>query len=312
MTLIVRSGDAVAFTDWHRCFAEVMPELAVHNWPDPAVQAEDIRYAVVWEPDPGRLASFPNLRLIISAAAGVDHILRDPNLPRHLPLVRMVTPEQTQLMGEYVCWAVLSLMRRLPAIIALNASRGWNSNLTGEPIADTRVGVMGLGAMGSRAAEMLVGLGYATAGWSTTQKTIPGVESFAGASAFPAFLARTDILVCLLPLTPSTEGIINADTLALLPPGASVVNAGRGGHVVMADLIAGLDSGHIKSAMLDVFTPEPLPQDSPVWEHPGIFVTPHVASFGSRRARARHIASTIAAFERGEPLVGLYDPQRGY
>ena len=312
MTLLVRSGGAAAFAEWHASFAEFAPSLAVRAWTDPDVDPADVRYVMVWDPEPGRLASYPNLRLICSAAAGVDHILRDPALPTHLPLVRVTTADTAQRMGDYVCWAVFSLMRRVPEILVEQVARGWDNGLTGHSAPETRVGVMGLGAMGARAAEMLAAVGFQTAGWSSRPKNISGVESFAGDAAFEAFLRRTDILVCLLPLTPATTGIIRAETIALLPKGACVVNAGRGGHVVDVDLLAALDSGHVSAAVLDVFDPEPLPKDHAYWAHPKVIVTPHVASFGSRRVRARHVAGVIAAFERGEALPGLYDPVRGY
>jgi glyoxylate/hydroxypyruvate reductase A len=312
MTLLVRSGGAAAFAEWHEAFAEFAPGLEVRAWTDPAVRDEDVRYVMVWEPEEGRLAQFPNLRLICSAAAGVEHILRDRLLPAHLPLVRLTTADQSQRMGEYIAWAVLSLMRRLPEILVSNAARGFDNGLTGETAPQTRVGLMGLGAMGARSAELLVHLGFAVAGWTTSPKAIEGVENFVGPGAFDAFLARTDILVCLLPLTPSTTGIIRAETIARLPKGACVVNAGRGGHVVSDDLIAALDSGHLRAAVLDVFDPEPLPADSPLWSHPKILITPHVASFGSRRVRARRVVDIIEAFERGDALPGLYDPAKGY
>lgn len=312
MTLLVKSGGPAAFAEWHEGFSEFAPGLDVRDWSDPNVSAEDVRYVMVWEPDAGRLAQFPNLRLISSAAAGIDHILCDPQLPAHVPLVRLVTVDQSRRMAEYVSWAVLSLMRRVPEILALNTVRGWDSGLTGETAPDTRVGVMGLGAMGARSAEMLVALGYQVAGWSNTTKQIAGVQSFVGPDAFADFLARSDILVCLLPLTPATTGIIRAATIARLPKGACIVNAGRGGHVVTQDLIDALDAGTLGAAVLDVFDSEPLPNDSPLWPHPNVLVTPHVASFGSRRVRARHVAGVIAAFERGEPLPGLYDPVKGY
>jgi glyoxylate/hydroxypyruvate reductase A len=312
MTLLIRSGGKAAFAEWHASFTEFAPSLDVRYWNDPSVVPEDVRYAMVWEPEEGRLASYPNLRLICSAAAGIDHILRDPHLPAHLPLVRLVTTDQSQRMAEYVAWAVLSLMRRIPEILALRAEQGWDSNLTGETAPETRIGVMGLGAMGARAAEVLVALGYQVAGWSSNPKQITGVESFAGEAALPSFLARSDILVCLLPLTPSTRGIIRAETIAMLPKGASIVNAGRGPHVVEPDLIAALDSDRLSGAVLDVFDPEPLPKNDPLWTHPKVIITPHVASFGSRRVRARHVAGLIEAFERGEALPGLYDPIRGY
>ncbi len=312
MTLLVRSGNAEAFLEWHAAFAEFSPGLEVRNWSDPDVDPACVEYVMVWEPEHNRLATFPNLRMVCSAAAGIDHILSDPSLPKHLPLVRLVTADQSQRMGDYVCWAALSLLRRIPEILVGQRERGFDTALTGEAAPDTRVGVMGLGAMGARSAVMLAGLGFQVAGWSGGAKKIPGVQDFVGDADLAAFLARTDILVCLLPLTPATTGIVRAETIAQLPKGAGVINAGRGRHVVDADLIAALDSGHLAGAVLDVFDPEPLPKEHPYWEHPKVIVTPHVASFGSRRVRARHIAGVIAAFERGESFPGLYDPVRGY
>lgn len=312
MTLLIRSGGRSVFPEWQAGFAEFAPDLDVRHWNDASVTPEQVRYVMVWEPEPGRLAQYPNLKLICSAGAGVDHILCDPHLPAHLPLVRVTTQDTAQRMGDYVCWAALSLLRRLPEILMHQVNREWDVGLTGEAATSRRVGVMGLGAMGARTAEMLAGLGFQTAGWSANPKTIAGVESFAGDDALPAFLARTEILVCLLPLTQATMGIIRAGTIALLPAGAGVINAGRGGHVINADLIAALDSGHLSGAILDVFDPEPLPKDDAFWSHPKVIVTPHIASFGSRRVRARHVAGVIAAFERGEALPGLYDPIRGY
>ncbi len=312
MTLIIKSGGAAVFHHWQAAFAEAAPDLPIRLWSDPTVDPAEIRYAMVWDPEPGGLARFPNLQLIIGSGAGVERIVADPQLPTHLPLVRMTTPETAQIMGEYVCWAVLSLMRMIPQILADNAQRRFDETKVGDTAPDTRVGIMGLGALGSRAAEMLVALGFPVAGWSTRPKSIAGVESFVGDDQLPAFLARTDCLVCLLPLTQATTGIIRAETLALLPRGAGVVNAGRGPHVVQTDLIAALDSGHLRGAVLDVFPVEPLPQDDPAWTHPGIIVTPHVASFGSRRVRARHVRRLIAAFEAGAELPGRYDPGRGY
>ncbi len=270
------------------------------------------RYAFVWQPEPGRLAQLPNLRLISSSAAGVDHITSDPTYPKHLPLVRMLTDDQAQRMGEYVCLGALSLLRDMKRIVTSQAAGKWDGFVTERSALHTRAGVMGMGNLGTRAAQMLSRLGFQTAGWSTSRKSVDGVESFAGPEEMAGFLARTDILVCLLPDTPDTRGAIRADTIAKLPPGAAVINAARGGHVVLADLVAALDSGHLSGAVLDVFETEPLPADNPVWLHPRITVTPHMASLASRRARAHYVAEAIAAFESGGALRNLYDPERGY
>jgi glyoxylate/hydroxypyruvate reductase A len=312
MVLLVKSGGEAAVPEWRACFAEVMPDLDVRWWDDASVDPADVRYVMVWEPEAGRLAGYPGLELIFSSAAGVDHVLRDPHLPTHLPLIRMGTEEIAQRMGEYVCLGALGLLRGIKRIIDAQNRRAWDYFETAYSATDLRAGVMGMGNLGQRSAAMLRDLGFQTAGWSTSHKSVPGVESFAGAEQFDAFLARTDILVCLLPDTPATRGIVNATTIARLPKGATLINAGRGSQVVMPDLLAALDSGHMSGAMLDVFDPEPYPTDQPAWAHPKLILTPHLAAFGSRRERARYVAKVIAAHGQGEALPNRYDAARGY
>jgi glyoxylate/hydroxypyruvate reductase A len=312
MILLVNSGGPAAIDEWRRHFAVADPALRVHFLDDPAVAPEKVAYAFVWSPPPGRLAQFPNLRLVLSSGAGVDHITRDPDWPRHLGIVRMGGEEPAQRMGEYVALACLSLLRDARRM-ALNQQAGtWDSFETERTAPDTRVGIMGLGNLGARAAEMLLGLGFQVAGWSRSPKAIEGVQSHVGEAGREAFLANTDILVNLLPDTPATRGILDATAFALLPQGACVVNAGRGPQVVLPDLMAALDTGHLAGAMLDVFETEPLPADHPVWRHPKVIVSSHLASMASRPARARYVAEAIALHEAGERPPNLFDPARGY
>lgn len=312
MVLVVNSGGEKAVADWQAQFAITAPHLRVHWLEDPAVAPEDVRYAFVWSPAPGQLAAMPNLRLILSSGAGVDHITADPAWPRHIGIVRMGGAETGQRMGEYVCLGALALLRGLPRIIAGQAARRWDSFDAPRTAPETRVGIMGLGNLGVAAAAMLVGLRFAVSGWSRSPKSVPGVRCFAGPGERDAFLAQTDILVCLLPDTPDTRGAIRAETIAALPAGAAVINAGRGAHAVMSDVLDALDRGHLSGAVLDVFETEPLPTDHPAWSHPGVIVTPHLASLASRPARARYVADAIAAFERGDAPPNLYDVARGY
>lgn len=312
MILLVNSGGRAMVESWRTLFAEQAPHLEVRWIDDPAVVAADVGYVFVWTPKPGFLATLPNLRLILSSGAGVDHITRDPAWPAHVGIVRMGGDETAQKMGEYVCLGALSLLRDMPRVMVGQQARRWDNFEVARTARDTRVGVMGLGNLGAAAAAMLKGLGFQVAGWSRSAKTLPGVECFAGDGERDAFLARTDLLVCLLPDTPETRGAIRAETIARLPRGAGVVNAGRGGHVVMDDLVAALDEGQLSGAFLDVFDQEPLPAEHPAWGHPRIIVTPHIASMASRVARVRYVSEAIAAFERGEVPPNLYDPSRGY
>ena len=312
MILVVKSGGEAALPEWRACFAEHLPGLELRWWDDPALRPEQVDYALVWDPEPGRLARLPRLRAIFGSGAGVDAIIADPGLPRHVPIVRCVPPEATQRMGEYVCWAVLSLAKDARRMARAQADRAWDYFEAPFAAAERRVGIMGLGAMGLRSAQMLRSLGIPVIGWSRTAKHVPGIETFAGEAGRDAFLARSDVLVCLLPATEQTRGLVAAPLLARLPRGAGLVQVGRGVQQVLPDILAALDSGHLSGAVLDVFEPEPLPADSPAWTHPRVIVTPHVASLPSRRERARYVADCIARLERGEALPNLYDPERGY
>jgi glyoxylate/hydroxypyruvate reductase A len=307
--LLVKSGGPAAIAEWQAAFAACAPRLDVRWWGDPSVPADAVRYALVWEPDAARLAQLPNLKLIVSSGAGVDH-LPPHGLPA-VPIVRMGAPEAVWRMREYVTLAVLALHRRWPAFAANQAARVWDE-LANPEAPERRVGIMGLGQLGAAATDALRPFGFQLSGWSRAAKALPGVRCFAGPRGLRPFLAQCDILVCLLPATPETSGILNAQAFAALPPGAAVVNAARGSLLVEADLVAALDAGHLSHAVLDVFEREPLAHESPIWAHPKITVTPHIASFPGRPARARFAAEVIAAFERGEPLPNLYDRARGY
>ncbi len=295
---------------WRDEIAKRRPGLEFRAWPEIGDTAE-IDYALVWKPPAGELARCPNLRLIVSLGAGVDHLTADPELPRKVPICRMVDRYLTMRMTEYVVLHVLRHHRRQRAYDAQQRARAWE--WLGEPAAaDRKVGVMGLGVLGGDAAAKLAALGFDVAGWTRTRKHLPGIEGFHGPDGLARFLGRTEILVCLLPLTPETRGIINRQTLAALPQGASLVNAARGGHLVEDDLLAALDAGHIAEATLDVFAEEPLPKQHRFWSHPRVTVTPHVASITDPTSCADFIVEQIRRLEAGEPLQYLIDSATGY
>jgi len=309
--LLVRSGGDAAVPDWQAAFARVLPNVEVRGWNDPTVDPARVAYVLVWEPEPGRLARYRNLRLIFSTAAGVDHIVNDPDLPSGIPVIRMGADEMAQTVGEYACLAALMILRDLPRMLAAQQSAQWQRFETGRTARDTRVGIMGMGVIGQRTADMLEGIGFVVHGWARTPRP-EGMRVFAGMEQLDAFLACTDILINILPDTPQTRGLMDARRLAMLPVGAGLINVGRGTWLVMQDLIAALDRGQISLAVLDVFATEPLPPDDPAWRHPRIMVTPHLAGFASRPSRARSVASGIAQHEAGQPIANRYEAGRGY
>jgi glyoxylate/hydroxypyruvate reductase A len=307
MTLLYKA-DPVRGAEWARLIAAQAPDLKFRLWPDVGDPAA-IRYLALWQP-PERLADFPNLELVFSVGAGVDQ-LDLAALPAHVPVVRMIEPGISEGMVEYVTLAVLALHRNLIDYLDRQRRAQWEA-IRLRPAAERRVGLLGLGQLGSAVLERLKLFGFPLAGWSRTRRDIAGVTCYAGATEFSDFLARTDILVCLLPLTGETRGILDAKLFATLPPGASLVNAGRGGHLVQDDLIAALDSGRLAAAMLDVTDPEPLPPEHPLWSHPRVLITPHVASMTRPQTAVAFVLDTLDRHRRGLPLIGLVDRRRGY
>jgi glyoxylate/hydroxypyruvate reductase len=309
MALLFRSTvDSAA--RWRAQLTRLTHELDVRVWPEIGDPTE-IDYALVWRPETGFLASLPSLKLILSLGAGVDHLLGDPQLPRHIPIVRLVDPHMTDAMSEYVVLQVLRLHRRDLDYRAQQEAGVWRE-LDQPNAVERRVGILGLGELGQDAAKKLKALGFDVAGWSRSEKNLTGIASYAGAPGLSQLLPRSEILVCLLPLTTETEGILNASTLALLPRGAALINAARGAHLVEADLLAALASGQVSAAVLDVFRQEPLPADHPFWRHPRVILTPHVAAFTNPTTAAPIILDNIRRFEDGRPLLNRVDLARGY
>jgi glyoxylate/hydroxypyruvate reductase A len=272
----------------------------------------DVDYALSFRPPPGLFATLANLKAVFSLGAGVDGFLLDKDFPRHVPLVRFVNKQLSLEMAQYTVLHTLMHHRQQRAFDALQRERKWRQGIPQRKTADTRVGILGFGEIGQMAGERLRDLGFPVAGWSRTRKNAAGIESFAGDAELKPFLARTDILTCLLPLTPATGGILNAEAFAAMPLGAAVINAARGGHLVERDLLASLDSNHLSGATLDVFETEPLPPDNPLWTHPKVTVTPHVAGLTDPREAARFVIDGMGKVERGEKLEDVVDLERGY
>ena len=284
--------------------------IVVHG--QDAYAPQDIDYVFGFYPPIGLLKTLPNLKAAFSLGAGVDGFLRDPDYPRHVPLVRFVDRSVAREMAQYVVLQVLLHHREQRKWDAAQREGKWRQALPARFTEDTRIGILGMGELGAMAAERLRDLDFKVAGWSRTRKRADGVESFAGDGELEAFLARSDIVSCLLPLTPATHRILSARTFAMLPKGAYVINSARGGHLNADDLIAALDSGQLSGASLDVFEAEPLPESSPLWRHPKIRVTPHVAAISYPAVAARIVAEGIARAERGEALDNVVDVARGY
>ncbi len=310
MTTLLFSSGADRDDWWRETLLEQIPDLDFRVWPETGA-VEQIDYALVWKPKTGMLASLPNLRAIFSLGAGVDRPCVALRLPVHIPICRVVNPNMALRMREWVTMHVLMHHRRHREYDQQQRMRVWQE-LPQPHAGERRVGVMGMGELGGDAARHLALLGFDVAGWSRSPRQVEGVSSFHGEEGLQAFLARTEILVCLLPLTDATRNIVDADFLAMLPRGATFINAGRGGQVVEHDLLAALDSGHIAEATLDVFQIEPLPEDSPFWAHPQVTVCPHIAAFSDPRALVDQVVENIRRDQSGEDLINRVDPQRGY
>lgn len=300
---------------WARRLRERLPGRRIAFDAQAAEEPGAFRYAAVWKPAPGRLADFPGLEVVFNLGAGVDALLKDPLLPK-VPLVRVVSGDLTRRMTEYVVMHCLMHHRRQRMLDAAQTEARWAAR-DQWPAAAVRVGILGLGELGQDAAAVLDRIGFQVAGWSRTRKTVPGIRSFAGTDELAPFLARTDILVALVPLTPDTAGILNRRLFEGLARdgvlGAPVlINAGRGGLHVETDILDCLDEGILGAATLDVFHTEPLPAGSRFWRHPKVTVTPHNAADSDPDAISDYIAAQILAYEADEPLQNVVDRSRGY
>jgi len=297
--------------EWKRALLAVDPTLEIRLFPD-AGNPADIEAAVVWTAhDMMDLRRYPNLRLIVSMGAGVDHLFRPPGPPPGVPVARLVDARLTQGMTEWVLLNVLRFHRQDLEYRDQQARKLWRE-LPAPDTSARRVGILGLGELGTAAARALGALGFPVMGWSRRPKSLDGVATFHGPDGLMAMARRADMLVCLLPLTPETRGVINARLLGAMKPGGYLLNAGRGGHMVAADVLAALDSGQLAGAALDVFEPEPLPPDSPFWSHPRVILTPHVASITIPASAAPQVVENIHRAREGRPLIHLVDLAAGY
>ncbi len=301
---------------WQKILAVIAPEIRFVQWTDldfsegdPPIFAE-VDYLVAWLPPENIAGRFPQLKVLFSVGAGVDQFDLS-QLPENLPVVRMVEPGLTQGMVEYVTFAALALHRDIPQYLQQQKQQLWQSH----PVVSAskrRIGVLGLGELGLATLNMLKNFGFECHGWSRSGNTPEGVTGWAGQEQLPAFLTHCNILVCLLPLTEKTRGMLNAELFAQLPPGAALIQVGRGQHLVAKDLLAALDSGHLRAAVLDVTTPEPLPIGDALWQHPNVWITPHIASQTQPETAVNALLTNLQRFEKGQPMHGEIDKTKGY
>lgn len=302
-------GDDHGRDMWRQRLTPLLSDFDIFDLETDSGMQADI--ALVWAPPRGVLAKMPHLRGIIMQGQGVDHMMGDDTTPRSVPLVRLVDPDMSDALSHWAILNALDMWRDGAHYRAQQAEKVWKP-LEQRPATGAVIGIMGVGAIGSVIATRFASLGFKVKGWARTRRTLDNVEIFAGMDELPAFLAHTDIVVSVLPLTPATSGIMNADFFAALADGAFVINGGRGGQLVEADLLAALDSGKIGGAALDVFATEPLPSTHPFWTHPKISVWPHVAAQTNPQTAARQVATAITDIMAGKVPANQVDWDRGY
>lgn len=305
LALMTRAGRLDFIEDRLR---DALPEAEIVHWPDAGAMIADV--AICWDPLPGTLARMPNLRLIHSIGAGVDNLIADPELPR-LPVCRIRDDDLAFAMAEYVHWGTLWFHRQFDRILRNAAERKWE-RFPQQPASSVPVGILGLGSIGSVVARQLSEAGYPVHGWSRRQRALDGIACHTGSEGLSELLAASSVLVCLLPLTPDTRGLLNAERLFRLPQGAGLILCSRGEHLVRDDLVALLRSGHLRGAILDVFEREPLQPDDPLWAEPGVLVTPHMSALAKPRRIAEQIAANVRRLEAGLPLQNAVDLNFGY
>lgn len=311
MTKVLYGGDPDEQADWCNALREALPDINLYE--DPASAPSDDIDLLIYEPT-GLISDFSPYRKlagILGLWAGVDSILANRSVPETIPLMRMVEDGLRRGMTEYILGHVLRLHLDMERYRSAQMRREWI--MGGPKLAEDRsVGILGLGELGRDAARALVHVGFQVSGWSRTRKSVDEVTSFAGAEELPEFLSQAEILVLLAPHTPQTENLMNAERLALLPKGAHLINAARGPLIDDAAVLSALDAGHLASATLDVFRDEPLPEDHPYWRHPGVTITPHIASVTRLKTAVKVIAEQITRFENGQSFLYQVDRERGY
>lgn len=297
-----------AVEEWRVALASALPEADIAVWPEAPADPE---YALVWRPPAEMFLRIRPGKAIFNLGAGVDMLMAVPTLPPDVPVIRLEDAGMAEQMAEYVTQAVLRAYREMDAYAAQQRGGRWQQRRR-LPKAEFGVGILGFGALGQAIAPALATFGFPLAGWSRSPKAAAGVECFAGRTELPAFLARSRVLVCLLPSTPETSGLLDHATLGRLPQGAHVINIARGDLVVDADLVALLDAGHLAGATLDVFRTEPLPADHAFWHHPRITVTPHTSAVTLVADSIAQVAAKIREIEQGRAVTGVVDRARGY
>jgi glyoxylate/hydroxypyruvate reductase A len=295
--------------EWRQRFEAAAPEFRWLAWPE-IEQAAEATAMVGWNPPAGLFRELPKLRLVHALGAGVDGFLLRPDLP-DVPLARLLDAGMAEQMVEYALLGVLIWQRRLPLYAAQQREAKWWQWPARER-RTVRVGVLGLGQMGGAVVRGLAGLGYPVAGWSRTPRQLQGIETLHGGAGLDALLARSDVLISMLPSTPDTRGLLDHARLSRLPEGAMLVNAARGDQLIAEDLVSLLDAGHLSAALLDVFASEPLPKDSPLWTHPQVTITPHVAALTVPDPSVQQVVENLRRWQSGAPLLGLVDRGRGY
>lgn len=308
MTLLYKA-DPVRGAAWAELLAHKMPELPFRIWPDIG-DPKEVRFLAAWQPPVDLSTQFPNLEVLFSTGAGTDQF-DFSTIPATLPVVRMVESGIIHGMVEYVTLAVLSIHRNWRSYLDQQREKTWKAHRV-HPASSRRVGVLGMGTLGRAVLDRLRVFGFSCAGWSRSPQQIYGVQCHDGPDGLRDFLAHTDILICLLPLTDSTRGILSKQLFDQLPPGATVINVGRGGHLVQDDLLQALDTGQLSGAMLDVCEPEPLPPEHPFWTHPRVVITPHIASMTQPETAVDALVNNLRRYRQGLPMVGVVNRSHGY
>ncbi len=309
MSIIFSCSD-ISAGPWISAINRELPGLNINVWPETGIP-EEVEFLILWGHWDGRFKDFPKLKGILSLGAGVDHILGLPDLPKNLPIVPLADPALKTGMVEYVLYNVIRFHRQFKEYEDQQKKLQWIERPQIPPHKRC-IGIMGLGTLGSICAKNLAGLGFNVIGWSRTKKNIQGVTCHYGEHGLPSLLTSSEIIICLLPMTPQTKGILNKANMKKLPAGSYIINAARGAHLIELDLLELIDAGHIAGAALDVFETEPLHLSSQLWSNPKVAITPHVAAVANHESAAKVIAETVQRIKSGKAISNSINLTTGY